>query len=80
MNSMNNDGNHFRARNPTLLPQPLARAYSDQVNIGLSQMFFDRNEGGRIEGNGNDGDFRSAAIRTPLRQERPVLFMRPLDN
>ena len=80
MNDMNNDGSKFRVRDTTLMPPPLARPFGDIINVGLSQMFFDRLEGGRIEGNGNNGDFRAASIRTPLRQERPVLFMRPLDN
>ncbi len=80
MNDMNNDGSKFRMRNPTQMPPPLARPFGDIINVGLSQMFFDRLEGGRIEGNGNNGDFRESLSRVPLQQERPVLFKRPLDN
>lgn len=93
MNSMNNDGTSFRAPNPTIRPPPLARAYSEQMRLGISP--FDILSGGRIEGNGNNGDFRALpdinplghayapkgeTSHIPLRQERDVLFMRPLDN
>lgn len=80
MNDMNNDGTNFRVRKPDIKPPPLARPFGDIANIGVSGMFFDTLEGGRVEGNGNNGDFRASSRRIPLQQEQPVMFKRPLDN
>lgn len=80
MNDMNNDGSKFRVRDTTLMPAPLARPFGDPINIGIQSKYFDTIQGGRVEGNNNNGDFVAASRRTPLRQEVPVLFMRPLDN
>lgn len=92
MNSMNNDGTSFTQADPTIKPPPLARAYSEQVLFGIQP--FDTLSGGSIAGNNNNGDFKAipnpnpngykfaptAPSRIPLRQEKDVLFMRPLDN
>ena len=80
MNSLNNDGTKFSLPNPTIMPMPLARPFGDVINIGVSGKDFDTICGGRVEGNGNNGDFRASNVRIPLRQETPVMFMRPLDN
>ena len=92
MNSLSNDGSNFRAPNPNYKPRPLARSFAEMV-VAVSP--FETLRAGGVVGNGNNGDFRALpdinpyghayapqgeTPHIPLRQERSVLFMRPLDN